>query len=213
MDKILERQLSAPVNGVDPYISPEEFGEAIMPVVVRILQKPETVSHLSDAQKNWYLQRHQAGFLAYMLKHLAGGRAIIRVRFVEDQDFDCVMRAVMKTGDIVYKRVQLKQLANHEKSKSLQEIIKQLKSHYPTSSDLVVAIWLNRDISNFDLEFEHLDFAGLNIEQLWFFGDSVSGELTLDGGLISNLLSGWRYAARIKNRQRAVCRVQFKHSA
>jgi hypothetical protein len=207
MDKILERQVSALVNGIDPYITPEELGRAIMPVVVRILQKPETVSYLSDGEKNWYLQRHQAGFLAYMMKHFACDRSVITVRFLELQDFDCVIREVTDGGAIIYMPVQLKQLANHEKSKNLQVVIDQLKSQYPRSSDLVVAIWINRDIN---LEFNNLDFRGLYIEQLWFFGDSIIGELTLDGGRVSDLVSGRRLAAVMKDGKRTVSPVRFK---
>jgi hypothetical protein len=208
MDKILARQLSALVNSVDPYIDPEELGQAIMPVVVGLFQNAQTVSHLSDAQKNWYLERHQAGLLAYMMKCFADARAIITVRFVEDQDFDCVIRAVIEGYAPIHKRIQLKQLASHEQSKSLQALIDGLKSKYPTSSDLVVAIWINRDTN---LEFENLDFRGLKLEQLWFFGVSALGDLTLEGGLVSDLVSGLRWTAIMYNdKRREVRPVKFK---
>jgi hypothetical protein len=202
MDKILKKQLAA-LN----YIEPEELGRNIMSTVIGILQKPETVSHLSDKEKNVFLEKHQAGFLAFMYKYFSGSRATVTVCVTELQDFDCVIKGVMEEGDIVYKRVQLKQLANHEKSKNLQAIIDKLKSQYPTSSDLVVAIWINRDIN---LEFERLDFNGLNIQQLWLFGDSILGELTLDGGSVSELVSGLRWAAVMKDGERTVWPVRFK---
>jgi len=208
MDKILERQLLALVNGIDPYIDPEELGQAIMPVVVGIFQNSETVSDLSDAQKNWYLERHQAGFLAYMMKCFAGERAVITVRFVEDQDFDCVIRAVIKGHVTILKRVQLKQLASHGQSANLPALIDKLKSKYTTSSDLLVAIWINRDT---DLKFENLNFRGLNLEQLWFFGVSALGDLTLEGGLVSDLVSGLRWAAIMRSdKRREIKPVKFK---
>src|ERR1035438_3157099 len=114
-----------------------------------------------------------------MMKCLAGDRATITVRFVEYQDFDCVIRAVIEGHAPIYKRVQLKQFASHEQSENLQVLIDKLKSKYPTSSDLAVAIWVNRDIN---LEFENLDFRGLRLDQLWFFGVSTLGDLRLDGG-------------------------------
>jgi hypothetical protein len=119
----------------------------------------------------------------------------VKVAFHEAADFDCVLRAIDPERGTVYKPVQLKQLPSHQVNAEadLQRLIDQLKVKYRDPENLMVAIWINRDGN---LIFEKLDFEGLNIEQLWFFGDAVSGELTLDGGQISDLLSGLRHSSK-----------------
>ena len=82
---------------------------------------------------------------------------------------------------MAYKPVQLKQLPSQETNSgaTLQGLIDGLKRRHPTSTDLIVGVWINREVN---LAFEELDFTGLHIEQLWLFGDAICGELTLDRG-------------------------------
>jgi hypothetical protein len=188
VDPILHRQLASLT-----YVEPEQLLRSIMPLVIAILQKPQTVTHLAPRQKKEYLEKHQAAFLTFMWKHIAGPLAKVTVCVKEAVDFDCVIKGVMASGETVYKPVQLKQLPSHEVNPNadLQATIDRLKKQYASSTDLVVGIWLNRDIN---LDFARLDFSGLRIEQLWFFGDSVSGELALDGGVVADLISGVRWS-------------------
>ena len=185
MNAIQKRQLAK----LD-YIDPEELLRGIMPVMVQLLQQPETMKHLSGKQRKEFFEKHQAGFLAFMMKHITGSQADVKVCFTENEDYDCVIRAAMVGHETAYKHVQLKQLSSHpaDKKPNLQAIIDDLKNTYRGSPDLVVGIWINRDS---DLDLSQLNFEGLNIEQLWFFGDSLSGETTLDGGHISQLLVGF----------------------
>lgn len=203
MNPILKRRLAS-LN----YEDPETILRRLMPTIVGILQKPETVSHLSAKQKNKLLEEHQAAFLAFMMKHIAGCQARVTVCVKELDDFDCTIKGEIGS-DTVYKPVQLKQLPSRQVNREieLQGIINKLKTQYPTSSDLVVAIWINRDIK---LDFRLLRFDGLKIEQLWFFGDSVTGNTTLDGGVVADLISGVRWSGLMRNGIPTVRRIRFK---
>lgn len=203
MNPILKRQLAA-LN----YQDPEDILRLLMPTVVGILQKPETVAHLSQRQKNHFLEEHQAAFLAFMVKHIAGRHARITVCVEELDDFDCVIKGEIG-NETVYKPVQLKHLPSHEVNDAieLQSFIDKLKIKFSTSSELVLAIWINRDIK---LDFRLLRFDGLKIEQLWFFGDAVTGEITLDGGVISDLISGIRWSGLTKGGIPTVRPIRFK---
>ena len=204
VDPIRHRQLAALT-----YVEPEELLRRIGPLVVAILQKPETVTHLTPRQKKQHLEQHQAAFLTFMWKHIAGPLAKVTVCVKEADDFDCVIKGVMASGETVYKPVQLKQLPSHavNPSADLQTTIDRLKKKYASSTDLVVGIWINRDIN---LDFARLDFNGLRIEQLWFFGDSVSGKVTLDGGAVTDLISGGGWSSAMVGGVPTVWPLRFK---
>ncbi len=208
MDQIFERQLAR----LD-YVDPEDLLRDIMPTVVAILQQPDTMKHLSAREKTTYLEKHQAGFLGLLTKRNVEGMDVqISVAFKEAADFDCVLRAIDHVKGVSHKLVQLKQLPSHEVNPraDLQTLVNRLKVKYGASRDLIVAIWINRDIN---LVFEELDFTGLKIEQLWFFGDAISGELTLDGGLVIDLISGMRWASRLKGFDLELRPVRFNRRA
>src|SRR5437764_13726041 len=112
--------------------------------------------------------------------------------FKESADFDCVVRAVHPRRPIAYKLIQLKHLPAEQVCAdiTLQEVIDGFRKKYRDPHNLIVAVWINRNI---ELVFEELDFSGLEIEQLWFFGAAVNGDLTLDGGQVRDLVKGWRW--------------------
>ena len=200
---MLERQLAR----LD-YIDPRDLLRSIGPTVVGVLQHPDEVRGLTDHQKNDYIQKHQAGFLSLFMKQIAGPNANITLALKEADDYDCVIRAIDAGRETAYKLVQLKQLPNHQVNDDidLQTIINRLKVKYASSGDLVVAIWINRDI---ELDFNQLDFIGLRVEQLWLFGDPVTGEVTLDGGFVSDLIAGVRWSCVMRNLQPLVRQVRF----
>ena len=195
MNAIQQRQL-ARFN----YINPEELLQSIMPSESGVLQKLEMVRQLKDQkQKQKHLEKYQAAYLALMLKHerISTAKITVCVEEVEEhEDFDCVLRSVSKEKGTVYKLVQLKQLPPHEANDNIeiQRIIDKLK-RFAVSPDLLVAIWVNRDVK-FNLS--ELNFEGLGIEQLWFFGDKPSGEITLHGESIANLIAGFFWRRVIK---------------
>jgi hypothetical protein len=183
MDLIFRRRLAA-LN----YEEPETVLHRVMPIVVALLQQPESVAHLSGKEKNAYLHQHQAAFLAFMLKHMVGSHAKVTLSMEELDDFDCVIKGDVE-GQITYKPVQLKHLPDHATNPNIeiQTIIDGIKQKYRSSPELVVAIWVNRDTT---LDLASLDFTGLAIEQLWFLGDLPTGEPTIEGGGMSDLLAG-----------------------
>lgn len=205
MDKIFQKQLEA-LN----YMAPEELLREVMPLVEGILQKPETVRHLSQRERNAILEKHQAGYLALLTRRNCERLGVkIEVACKEIADCDSVIRAVDSVRGTVYKPVQLKQLPPEKTSPdaTLQGIIDRLKAKYRDPSNLIVAVWINRGIK---FSFEDLDFAGLNIEQLWFFGDAATGDLTLDGGQIRDLIKGCRWSSRLKGSNLKIDSVRFK---
>jgi hypothetical protein len=108
VDPILRKRLAALT-----YVQPETVLHSIMPTVEGILQKPETVAHLSGGEANQYVQYYQAAFLAFMMKHMMGHFATISLSLEEFDDFDCVIRAVL-AEQTLYRPVQLKHLPSHQ---------------------------------------------------------------------------------------------------
>ena len=190
------------------YLEPEELLRSIMPNVIGILQKQESVADLPAQKKKEFLEKHQAGFFAFMMKHVGGEHARITVCVNETDDFDCILKGETERGT-VYKPVQLKQLPSHQENEDidLQRVIDQLKIKYPTSTSLVVVIWINRDIK---LDFKDLTFEGLAIEQLWLLGDSGTGVITLDGGPVISLIDGIRRSATMTNGTPSVRPIRFR---
>jgi len=205
MDAIYQRQLAR----LD-FVDPEELLRENMPLVEGILQKPETVQHLSRREKNAILEKHQAGYLPLLMKRNSERQGVeVKVAFKEAADFDCVLRAVDPAKGTAYKPIQLKHLPSEEVSPdaTLQRLIDGFKAKYRDPENLVVAIWINRNIK---LIFEELDFTGLTVEQLWFFGDAVSGDLTLDGGQVSDLAVGVRWSSRLRGLELEIRPVRFR---
>jgi dGTP triphosphohydrolase len=203
MNAMLERQLAR----LD-YIDPRDLLRSIEPTVVGVLQHPNEVRGLTDHQRNDYIQKHQAAFLSLFMKQIAGPNANITVALKEADDYDCVIRAIDAGGGTAYKLVQLKQLVNHQVDDNidLQTLINRLPIKCASSGDLVVAIWTNRDI---ELDFSQLDLSRLRVEQLWLFGDSVDGAVTLDGGFVSDLIAGVRWSCVMRNLQPLGKQVRF----
>lgn len=200
---MLERQLAR----LD-YIDPRDLLRRIRPKVVGILQHPDQMRALSDHQRNDYIEQHQAGFLALFMKQIAEPHADVTLALNEDDDYDCVIRAIDAEGRTAYKLVQLKQLSSHQLNDQLdlQAFINRLGTKYPSSGDLVLAIWINRDIQ---FTFSQLDFSRLRVEQLWLFGDSADGTVAMDGGLVSDLIAGVRWSCVMRNLRPTVKRVRF----
>ena len=102
----------------------------------------------------------------------------------ESSDYDYV-GAYEQNGSIHTFPIQLKQLVPDRlnPSTTLQAEINKLKK-YSGSSDLVVAIHLNRKIH---LKPQDLDIEGLRIKELWLFGQFGAGKI--DWLLFGNLMA------------------------
>ncbi len=86
----------------------------------------------------------------------------------EDSDYDYVL-TFEDEGSFHFVPLQMKQLPPNEVNSkvTLQEQVEKLKK-YASSSDLIVAIHVNRDV---EVELAELVLDGLNIGQLWIFGN------------------------------------------
>jgi hypothetical protein len=65
MNAIQKRQLAKLV-----YVAPEPLLEKNSSIVDEITRGSEAVRHFTGSQKKKYLEEYQAGFLAFMLKHI-----------------------------------------------------------------------------------------------------------------------------------------------
>jgi hypothetical protein len=184
MDPILRRQLASLV-----YIASEDLLHALLPTVKAILQRPDTgpAKQLTGKQKKRHLEEYQAASLAFLTKHLTGRSTQVAVDLPEYSEYDCVLKCVGENGDTAYKLVQLKQLPSHELNPDadLQSEMNKLKKY--ACPHLLLSVWINRDVK---LDLPRLNFESLTIEQLWFWGDSPTGDVQIHGGIISDWLSG-----------------------
>ena len=200
VNAILKRQLA----GLGEYVDPKALLDEILPTIEQILKQTSQAKLLTDQQRNKYLEKFQAAFLAFMLKQASRNRAEITVCVKESVDFDCVLKAIELDGKIVFRPVQLKELPSHHQFTKIQEEIDKLEKYTP---GLAVAFWINRDIK-FDLS--ELRFYRLKIQQLWFFGDSPTGEVTLHGGNIHQLISGYCIVGIMKDGKLRIRPKKFK---
>ena len=209
IDPILERRLAAL-----RYSDPETLLHEVLPTIQAILQKPDLAKGISGKERKACLEKYQAAFLGFMMKHSMRSIAVVTVcvqesnEFDKIDDFDCVLKAVIHGGETAYKPVQLKQLPSHEVNArtEIQTEIDKLQK-YGSSPTLVVAFWINRDTK---LDLGKLNFDNLKIEQLWFFGDSPRGDITLHGGTMPDLRSGICWAGRMENGKATVKPWRFK---
>jgi hypothetical protein len=195
MNAIQKRQLAKLV-----YVAPEPLLEKNSSIVDEITRGSEAVRHFTGSQKKKYLEEYQAGFLAFMLKHIlakqmTGLYVEITVHTEEFEDCDCVIKRIVGGNPAEYRLVQLKQLPNHATNNQieLQTIIDGLQNKY---KDRIVAIWVNRDIQ---IDLSKLKLDGLTVEQLWFFGVSATEGITLHGGHIPDLKSGCWLVGKMVN--------------
>lgn len=192
------------------YIVPEVLEASVKPAVIAILQNAEHAKHLSGTQKREIIEKYHAAHLALLFKHGAILTSDVTVCVQENEDYDCVLKLIDGAQDEVYKIVQLKQLPNVSHAPNIQTEIDKLKLKYPTSSDLMVSIWINR---NAKIDLRDLDFRGLKIEQLWLVGTTPNGDVTLHGGIISDLISGVCQARIVSDGIPKNERIWFKANA
>ncbi|MGN7838276.1 hypothetical protein [Stenotrophomonas sp. 22385] len=145
---------------------------------------PYEVASLRTRELKPYGERRQCAMFAYLMGRVTG--TFVSVAYCEASDYDAVMHH--RVGDeIRFVPVQMKELPPSflPFTKDLQGLIDGLKDKYPTSSDLTVAVYVNRDVS---FRVQHLDLSGLNLGALWLFGGCDQTGDTWR--VIGNLLSG-----------------------
>lgn len=142
---------------------------------------PAHVKHLRTRGLKPYLERRQCALFAFLMGKKMG--TPVAVAYSEQSDYDAVMK--WRLGDQVrFAPVQMKELPPDRgaETRDLQHQIDRLKVRYPRSSDLTVAIHLNR---NMRVLVSELDLSGLNLAALWFFGGDGANRWWLTGDLLS----------------------------
>lgn len=142
------------------------------------------VASLRTRELKPYGERRQCAMFAYLMGQVTN--TLVSVAYCEASDYDAVMRH--RVGDEVrFVPVQMKELTPSflPSKKDLQGIIDGLRDKYPTSSDLTVAIHLNRDVT---FRLQELDLSRLNLGALWLFGgcDSTGDAWRVIGNLLSD---------------------------
>ncbi len=182
------------------YVDPENLLKELLPTIELIQQ-----GAFNGGQRKAIVEKYQAALFAYILGQNNRFRPVISVCIKEDDDFDCVIKAVEPDGHTVFRPVQLKEFSNRNpKGSKIQAEIDKLKKY---SSGLSVVFWVNRDVK---IDLSKLDFSDLKIQQLWFMGDSSSGEVTLHGGLIRDLISGLCRAKLLKEGKIQTLKRRFR---
>ncbi|GAB3361740.1 hypothetical protein [Lysobacter tyrosinilyticus] len=134
---------------------------------------PYKVSALRTRELRPFLEGRQSALFSYLVGEAMG----VKVRFspLEKSDYDCITH-FERDGYHHLVPVQLKELVPNDlnPTASLQSLINGLIK-YRDSSDLVVAVHLNRNVT---IRLSELSFDGLNISQLWLYGSAAPDQST-----------------------------------
>lgn len=144
---------------------------------------PETLAFRTRAMKP-HGERRQAALFTYAMSQAIG--CPIHYAMFERDDFDCVLRWI-DDDTLKFTTVQLKELVPESRNpqQTLQALLDGLGTRYPTSHDLVVAIYMNRSM--------HLDFSQPSapdapVGEIWLYGGTMpmnEGQWMLWGSLTS----------------------------
>lgn len=148
---------------------------------------PYEVASLRTRELKPYGERRQCAMFAYLMGRVT--QTFVSVAYCESSDYDAVMQ--YRVGDEVrFVPVQMKELPPSflPYTKDLQGLIDGLADKYPTSSDLTVAVYLNRDVT---FRVQDLNLSRLNLGALWLFGgcDSTGDAWRVIGNLLSDTCS------------------------
>jgi hypothetical protein len=175
-----------------------------------LIQHRDKCGHIPGAERKKLLERYQGGLLGFLIQKMSGPFAGVAVAMHEDSDFDCIIRGIIE-NKIVYRRVQLKQVPCHQLNPTvtLHEVIG-IASKYGDAPDLIVAIWINRDV-NFKLA--DIDITHLQIGQLFLIGDRDDGAVEIHGGTIEDWRRGHVWNGVLQDLQMKVKVVSFEGAA
>ena len=201
MDKIFQRVC----KGLT-YTTPEGLLTEIM-ADAEVLLRSQGSCGFSSARRKHILETLQAGYLGFMVKHISGVHAEVTVAVKELDDFDCVLKGIAE-GQTVYRPVQLKQIPPKEFNPgdvSLDQILDDLKK-YTSSPELIISIWINRDIL---IDLSEINVSGLTIQQLWIVGDRPDGAVEIHGGTIADWLEGLCWEGTMHKGRPSVRQIRF----
>lgn len=203
MDRILERTLKAL-----SYQDPQKLLNEVMPAGKETNKQNFESTRGGSALEKRQSEEYQAALFASIMKLTADGEMKVSVCVTESADYDCILKLELD-GITRYKQIQLKQLPPSTVNEKvlIQDIIETIKAKYRTSPELGVVMWINRDVS---FDFKDLNFEGMGVEQFWIFGVSLLDSITLDGGIIADLVSGIRWTGNIKDGQPSIRSQRFR---
>lgn len=144
--------------------------------------QPYKISALRTRELKPYLERRQCAIFAYLMSHVVSSR--VDVAYCEAGDYDSVMRYRYQ-DEIRFVPVQMKELVPEflNPQQSLQILVDALKHRYPDSSDLTVAVHVNR---NTTIQCDQLNVEGLQLQGLWIFGGHSEDQV--EWRVVGNLL-------------------------
>jgi len=182
------------------YVNPEKLIKELLPTIDLIQQ-----GTFGGRERKTVVEKYAGALFAYILTQNNHIHPTISVGMKEDDDYDCVVRAVEPSGKIIFRPVQVKEFSNRDpKNSEIQSEINKLKKYPP---DLAVVFWVKRDVK---IDLSKLKFSGLNIQQLWFMGESPTNEVMLHGGFTRDLISGLCRIKILKNGKVQTLKRQFK---
>lgn len=156
---------------IDPVLYVTEHQK--LRALVSATDTPEKIRNLRTRKLTPAREAWDAGVFCYLLRERMGYE--IYFAPVEDEDFDAVFRW-QEDGIQNFAPVQMKEVVPKElnRTQKVQDVLDSLKK-YVTSSDLVVAIKLNR---NERIEANDINTEGLPVAEVWLFGATDPYEKT-----------------------------------
>jgi len=152
------------------FVSSREWLKSLREIELKSarLKLSEKTRTLRTNKLKMWRESRQAALFCYGLSLRYG--TDIEIALLEDSDYDFVARWVTLDGHINYTKVQLKELVpDHlNPTQNLSGLFESISKKYKSSSNLVVAIYMNKAID--------IDFSTIKIEQkmmignLWLFG-------------------------------------------
>ncbi len=154
------------------YWNPEILLTRLFPlkVISQSRNQPKRIRHWNAQPLKKYKEQEQAALFCYCVNELGRVGEPFEVAMAprRDADYDCVIRQKGTEGHFEFRPVQLKEWVPQEvnPTATLQGLLEELRTRYPVSKRLLVAVFINRDVV-FDLS--QVRIQPLTVEQVWLY--------------------------------------------
>ena len=152
------------------YLDPEKLLSGLQAIELEfpLSELPYEVSSLRKRNLRKFGEARQCALFCFLMSKVKGFK--VEFAHTEKCDYDCIAR-YMESGTYNYVPIQMKEYVpeNVNLKSDLESILASL-TKYKNSSNLVVAIYLNR---NFKLDLSELELPKLNLAEIWIFGSSA----------------------------------------
>lgn len=188
------------------YRNPETLLRENAAKIRLLLQHRDKCGDIPGAEKKKTLELYQGALLGFLIEKMAGPFADVAVATHEASDFDCIIRGIID-NKTVFRRVQLKHLPCHQLNPTvtLNDVIANA-SKYGNAPDLIVAVWINRDVK---FKLAEIDVRRLQIGQLFLLGDRHDGAVEIHGGTLQDWRSGHLWNGILQNLEMKVKVISF----